>query len=65
MLRPSYMSWVSALCRAPQHFLNDLMCSPGHWRVPNLSAGDQTTVDSLLQGLADEVLLDRAGLDQV
>ena len=65
MLPPSHMSWVTALCNSPQRFLNDLARRSAHSRVPNLLASDQTTVNSLPECLADEVPLDRAGLDQV
>ena len=64
-LPPSYMSWVTALCSSPQHFLNDLARRSAHSRVPNLLASDQTTVDSLPECLADEVPFDRTGLDQI
>ena len=65
MLPPSYMSWVTALCNSPQHFLDHLARRSHHPRVPNLLTSDQATVDSLSQRLADEVPLDRARLDKI
>ena len=47
MLPPSHMSWVTASCSSPQHFLYDFARRSAHLRVPNLLASDQTTVDSL------------------
>src|ERR1700730_4101672 len=59
------MSSVTALRSSPQRFLHDLARRSAHLRVPNLLTSDQTTVNSLRECLADEIPLDRTGLDQV
>ena len=59
------MFWAAALCSPPQRFLKDLVRRSVQLRGPNLMASDQTAINSLPQRLADEVPLDRAGLDQV
>src|ERR1700690_3793627 len=64
-LPPSCMFWVPALRSPPQRFINDFACRSPHARAPDLLASDQATIDSLPDRLADEVPLDRTGLDQV
>src|ERR1019366_1752930 len=65
MLPPSHMSWVTALCSSPQHFLYDFARWSAHLRVPNLWGINKPRADSLLERRADEVQLDRPSLDQV
>ena len=65
MLPPWCMSWVAALRNPPQYFLYDLAGRSTHSRGANPLPTDQATIDSLPQGLADEVSLHRASLDQV
>ncbi|MGA3128696.1 MAG: hypothetical protein ABSD13_18535 [Candidatus Korobacteraceae bacterium] len=45
--------------------MNYLARGPAHLRNSNLLASDQPPLNSLPQGLTDEVALDRTGLDEV
>jgi len=65
MLPRLCMSWVTALRNSSQYVLYDLASRYAHSRVANLLPGDQTTVDSLPQCLADEVSFHGASLDEV
>jgi ABC-type transporter Mla MlaB component len=65
MLPPLCMSWVMALRNSSQYVLYDLASRSAHSRVANLLPGDQTTVESLPQCLADEVSFHGVSLDEV
>ncbi len=59
------MTWARPLCSLPEYFFDELARRTAHLRVPNLLASDEAAVNRLSESLADETLLDRAGLDQV
>jgi len=63
MPRPSHMCSEPALCRSPQRFFENPAGWFAHLTTPNFRPSNQTTIDSLRNRLADEIPLDRAGLE--
>ena len=49
----------------PLGFFENPVCWFANLTTPNFRPGNQTTIDSLRNRLADEIPLDRAGLDQI